>query len=118
MLLLACEQLSYRDKLRLAQLLIQTARKEEEIENPQKRTESQAKKTPPQIVEETEIDTISGNNVMRDMFYDGHPTLEKGAVVCRVAPSFIRFGSFQIHAAKQDIYGRSREVNAILATSC
>lgn len=33
----ACEQLHYRDKLRLAQLLIQYARKEEETENPQKR---------------------------------------------------------------------------------
>lgn len=32
-----CEILSYRDKLRLAQLLIQLARKEEEIENPSKR---------------------------------------------------------------------------------
>ncbi|MCI5148757.1 MAG: hypothetical protein D3916_05090 [Candidatus Electrothrix sp. MAN1_4] len=32
-----CEALSYRDKLRLAQLLIQLARKEEEIENPSKR---------------------------------------------------------------------------------
>lgn len=29
---LACEQLSYRDKLRLAQALIQAARKEEEIQ--------------------------------------------------------------------------------------
>lgn len=36
---LACEKLSYRDKLRLAQLLIQTARKEEEVANPQVRTE-------------------------------------------------------------------------------
>ena len=35
---LACEQLSYRDKLRLAQLLIQLARKEEEKANPQHRT--------------------------------------------------------------------------------
>lgn len=55
---LACDQLSYRDKLRLAQLLVQTARKEEEIENPQKRTEPPVKKSPPKIVEETEIDTI------------------------------------------------------------
>ena len=47
--------------------------------------------------------SLSGNNVMRDMFYDGHPALEKGAVVCRVAPSFIRFGSFQIHAARNEI---------------
>ncbi|SEH08793.1 hypothetical protein [Candidatus Venteria ishoeyi] len=37
---LACEQLSYRDKLRLAQLLIQTARKEEETANPQNRVEA------------------------------------------------------------------------------
>ena len=36
---LACEQLSYRDKLRLAQLLIQAARKEEENTNPINRTE-------------------------------------------------------------------------------
>lgn len=55
---LACEQLSYRDKLRLAQLLVQTARKEEEIENPQKRTEAPVKKSSPKIVEETETDTI------------------------------------------------------------
>lgn len=32
-----CEQLGYRDKLRLAQLLIQLARKEEEKKNPQER---------------------------------------------------------------------------------
>ena len=31
------EQLDYRDKLRLAQLLIQLARKEEEEHNPEKR---------------------------------------------------------------------------------
>jgi hypothetical protein len=31
-----CEALNYRDKLRLSQLLIQLARKEEEIENPHK----------------------------------------------------------------------------------
>lgn len=35
----ACEILSYRDKLRLAQLLIQIARKEEEIQNPQNRND-------------------------------------------------------------------------------
>lgn len=33
-----CESLGYRDKLRLSQLLIQSARKEEEIQNPQKRS--------------------------------------------------------------------------------
>lgn len=34
-----CEVLKYRDKLRLAQLLIQLARKEEEIQHPQRRVD-------------------------------------------------------------------------------
>lgn len=46
--------------------------------------------------------TRTGENVMRDMFYDGRPKEEPGAVVCRVAPSFTRFGSFQIFAARDD----------------
>ncbi|MGH8721395.1 MAG: protein adenylyltransferase SelO family protein, partial [Burkholderiales bacterium] len=41
----------------------------------------------------------TGEQVMRDMFYDGNPEPEPGAVVCRVAPSFLRFGNFEIHAA-------------------
>ncbi len=45
----------------------------------------------------------SGDSVTRDMFYDGHPEKEIGAIVCRVAPSFIRFGNFQIHAAYQEL---------------
>ena len=40
----------------------------------------------------------TGESVERDMFYDGHPKLEPGAVVSRVAPSFIRFGNFEIFA--------------------
>ena len=46
---------------------------------------------------------LTGEQVMRDMFYDGNPKLEPGAVVCRVAPSFTRFGSFQIFTAQGDI---------------
>ena len=42
----------------------------------------------------------TGESVIRDMFYDGNPRPEQGAVVCRVAPSFLRFGNFQIHAAQ------------------
>jgi uncharacterized protein YdiU (UPF0061 family) len=38
----------------------------------------------------------TGEDVRRDMFYDGHPAYEPGAVVCRVAPSFIRFGNFEL----------------------
>jgi len=45
---------------------------------------------------------LTGEQVMRDMFYDGNAKLEPGAVVCRVAPTFIRFGSFQIHAARNE----------------
>lgn len=43
---------------------------------------------------------VTGDTVVRDMFYDGNPRAEPGAVVCRVAPSFIRFGNFEIHAAR------------------
>jgi uncharacterized protein YdiU (UPF0061 family) len=42
----------------------------------------------------------TGETVMRDMFYDGNPALEPGAIVCRAAPSFIRFGNFEILAAR------------------
>jgi protein adenylyltransferase len=45
---------------------------------------------------------LTGDKVMRDMFYDGRPGLEPGAIVCRVAPSFIRFGNFEIFAARGD----------------
>jgi len=44
----------------------------------------------------------TGDAVVRDMFYDGHPEAEPGAVVCRVAPSFVRFGNLQIHAAQRE----------------
>ncbi|KAH7860947.1 hypothetical protein Vadar_019836 [Vaccinium darrowii] len=42
----------------------------------------------------------SGKYVTRDMFYDGNPKEEPGAIVCRVAQSFLRFGSYQIHASR------------------
>jgi uncharacterized protein YdiU (UPF0061 family) len=45
----------------------------------------------------------TGEQVIRDMFYNGDPRLEPGAIVCRVAPSFIRFGHFQILAARGEI---------------
>jgi len=45
---------------------------------------------------------LSGEQVMRDMFYDGNAKLEPGAIVCRVAPSFTRFGNFQIFASRRD----------------
>src|SRR2546423_1406866 len=45
----------------------------------------------------------TGEAVIRDMFYDGHPRPEPGAIVCRVAPSFVRFGNFQILAANNEL---------------
>ena len=44
----------------------------------------------------------TGEPIQRDLLYDGHPAYEPGAVVCRVAPSFLRFGSYEIHAARDD----------------
>ena len=44
----------------------------------------------------------TGEDVVRDIMYDGQPAPEPGAIVCRVAPSFLRFGSYQIHALKGD----------------
>ena len=44
----------------------------------------------------------TGDQVLRDMFYNGNAAFEPGAVVCRVAPSFIRFGNFEILAARGD----------------
>jgi uncharacterized protein YdiU (UPF0061 family) len=45
----------------------------------------------------------TGEAVVRDMFYDGHPRAEPGAIVCRVAPSFLRFGSFELPASRGDV---------------
>ena len=42
----------------------------------------------------------TGEMVERDMFYDGHPKDEPGAVVCRVSPSFLRFGNYEILTAR------------------
>jgi serine/tyrosine/threonine adenylyltransferase len=45
----------------------------------------------------------TGESVVRDMFYDGNPQLETGAIVCRVAPSFTRFGHFEILASQNEL---------------
>ena len=45
---------------------------------------------------------LTGESVVRDILYDGHPAPEPGAVVCRVAPSFTRFGHFQMLAAREE----------------
>ncbi|MGI8637454.1 MAG: protein adenylyltransferase SelO [Segetibacter sp.] len=45
----------------------------------------------------------TGEKVMRDMFYDGNAEYEPGAIVMRVAPSFLRFGNYEILTARQEI---------------
>ena len=45
----------------------------------------------------------TGDRVVRDMFYDGRAAEEPGAVVCRVAPSFLRFGNYQLLAFRRDV---------------
>lgn len=44
----------------------------------------------------------TGEDVVRDMFYRGDAKPEPGAIVCRVSPSFIRFGNFELPASRGD----------------
>src|SRR5688572_30642461 len=56
----------------------------------------------------------TGEAVIRDMFYDGNAAPEPGAVVCRVAPSFVRFGNFQIHAAHDELDALKRLADFVI----
>lgn len=57
----------------------------------------------------------TGDLVVRDMFYDGNARPEPGAIVCRVAPSFIRFGTFELPAARRDLSLLARLVDFTIA---
>jgi uncharacterized protein YdiU (UPF0061 family) len=45
----------------------------------------------------------TGDKVVRDMFYNGNPQYEPGAIVARMAPSFLRFGNFEMLAARNEL---------------
>lgn len=45
----------------------------------------------------------TGDRVLRDMFYDGRAAYEPGAIVCRVSPTFLRFGTFELPASRGDV---------------
>ena len=45
---------------------------------------------------------LTNDGVVRDMFYSGNPKLEPGAIVCRVARSFLRFGTWQLPASRSE----------------
>ncbi len=56
----------------------------------------------------------TGESVVRDMFYDGNPQAEMGAIVGRVAPSFVRFGNFEILAAHAELDALKRLADYII----
>jgi uncharacterized protein YdiU (UPF0061 family) len=58
----------------------------------------------------------TGESVVRDVMYDGHPAPEPGAIVCRVAPSFLRFGSYELPSSRGDIDLLRRLVDFTVAT--
>lgn len=58
----------------------------------------------------------TGDKVVRDMFYDGRPQAETGAIVCRVAPSFVRFGSFELPASRGDLELLRKLLNFVIRT--
>ena len=47
--------------------------------------------------------SLTGDKVLRDVMYNGNPAHEKGAIVSRVAESFLRFGNFEIFSSRNDI---------------
>jgi uncharacterized protein YdiU (UPF0061 family) len=42
----------------------------------------------------------TGDAVVRDILYAGDPKPEPGAIVCRVAPSFLRFGHYELPSSR------------------
>ncbi|OCT89072.1 hypothetical protein XELAEV_18017693mg [Xenopus laevis] len=47
------------------------------------------------------------STVIRDIYYDGNPMKEKCTVVSRIAPTFLRFGSFEIFKPTDEFTGRN-----------
>ncbi|KAM9377891.1 selenoprotein O1 [Pholidichthys leucotaenia] len=48
----------------------------------------------------------SDSRVIRDVYYSGHPRHERCSVVLRIAPTFLRFGSFEIFKQADEFTGR------------
>jgi uncharacterized protein YdiU (UPF0061 family) len=55
--------------------------------------------------------SLTGDEVLRDILYNGNSAMEKGAVVARVAPSFIRFGNFELFASRGDFETQKKLVD-------
>lgn len=46
---------------------------------------------------------LTGDQILRDIFYNGNAAYEPGAIVARVSESFLRFGNFEMLAARKEI---------------
>ncbi|HSJ66023.1 MAG TPA: YdiU family protein, partial [Anditalea sp.] len=53
----------------------------------------------------------TGDKILRDMFYNGNAAYEPGAIVLRTAPSFLRFGSFEMPASRKEVDNLKKLVN-------
>ena len=58
----------------------------------------------------------TGDDVVRDILYSGDPRPEPGAIVCRVAPSFLRFGHYELPASRGERDLLERLVDHTIAT--
>lgn len=56
----------------------------------------------------------TGDKILRDMFYNGNAAYEPGAIVMRVSESFIRFGNFEMLAARREIQNLEKLVNWVI----
>ena len=56
----------------------------------------------------------TGDQVPRDVMYNGNMKDEPGAIVCRVSPSFVRFGSFEIFTSRKDIENLTRLTDHVI----
>ena len=59
---------------------------------------------------------LRGEKIWRDLLYDGNPKLEQSAIVCRVAPSFIRFGNFELFARRSELKELDQLLEYVLKT--
>jgi uncharacterized protein YdiU (UPF0061 family) len=48
----------------------------------------------------------SDTRVVRDIFYNGNPINERATIILRIAPTFLRFGSFEIFKPTDPQTGR------------
>lgn len=53
----------------------------------------------------------TGEKILRDMFYNGNPAYEPGAIVMRVSPTLLRFGNFEMLAARRETANLEKLVN-------